>query len=130
MNSKEFIQSCIVKLEDDLQHYTMVDKDNVKAKYIELELIDYKKVLKDLDCFEVLEKEYERLDKDNHSCYLDYCELQAENEKVKKAIEIMRNKKVNIFLLLLHKLEDYNLLVCKAYQLTQQEYDLLKEVLE
>lgn len=55
MTSKEFIKSHIVKLEDDLQHYTMVDKDKVKAKYIELELKEYKQVLKDLERLEGLE---------------------------------------------------------------------------
>lgn len=59
----------------------------------------------------------------------NYDRLNRKRKKLEKAIEIMRNKKVNIHFLFLHKLEDYNLLVCNAYQLTKQEYELLKEVL-
>lgn len=69
------------------------------------------------------------LDNDIVESALILDKYQQENEKLKKAIEIMRNKKVNILFLFLHKLEDYNFLVWKKYQLTQEEYDLLKEVL-
>ena len=66
----------------------------------------------------------------NEELFEKNLELDKENEKLTKAIEIIKNKKVNIHFLFLHKLEDYNRLVCNAYQLTQEEYDLLKEVLE
>lgn len=55
--------------------------------------------------------------------------LRQENEKFKKAIEIILNKKVNIRLLLLHNLKDYNFLIGNSYQLTKEEYEFLKEVL-
>lgn len=74
---REFIQSCIVKLEDDLQHYTMVDIDRVKAKYIELELEDYKKVLKELEHLEHLKEANQLLTQ-------KISKLQQENEKLKK----------------------------------------------
>ena len=57
MNSLEIIKNIIVELEDDLQHYTMVDIDKVKAKYIELEIEDYKQVLQDLECLEQLQND-------------------------------------------------------------------------
>lgn len=55
-------------------------------------------------------------------------------EKELKALEIIKNKEINIHALLLHlKRFDspagYNALVGEKYKLTQEEYDLLKEVL-
>lgn len=55
-------------------------------------------------------------------------------EKELKVLEIIRNKEINIHALLLHlKRFDYpagyNALVGDKYKLTQEEYDLLKEVL-
>lgn len=47
-----------------------------------------------------------------------------------RAVEIVRNKLVNVQALI-HScnLEEYNVLYIKALQLTQEEYQLLKEVL-
>ena len=54
-------------------------------------------------------------------------------EKELKALEIIKNKRVNVNLLLA-KIESpspafYNMVVGLKYKLTQEEYDLLKEVL-
>lgn len=54
--SKEIIDRYIGALEDDLQHYTMVDKDNVKAKLIEFELQEYKHIKQDLEVLELIKK--------------------------------------------------------------------------
>lgn len=53
---------------------------------------------------------------------------------LKALIEIIKKKEVNIHALLLHlkrfdNPSGYNALVGEKYQLTQEEYDLLKEVL-
>ena len=50
--------------------------------------------------------------------------------KYKKALEIIKNKEVNVFIFL-HSgdLETYNDMVEDNRKLTQEEYDLLKEVL-
>lgn len=54
-------------------------------------------------------------------------------EKELKALEIIREKKVNCSHLINDTLEDYNSTWSfeggEKYQLTQEEYDLLKEVL-
>ena len=54
-------------------------------------------------------------------------------EKELKALEIIKNKEINVHALLLHlrRFDDpngYNVLVGTNYQITQEEYDLLKEV--
>ena len=51
-----------------------------------------------------------------------------------EALEIIKNKEINIHALLLHlkrfdKPDGYNVLVGEKYKLTQEDYDLLKEVL-
>ena len=49
--------------------------------------------------------------------------------KYKKAIDIAKRKKVNIFSIQMLIYEDYNKTVVKEDELTKEEYDLLKEVL-
>lgn len=55
-------------------------------------------------------------------------------EKELKAFEIIKSKEINIHALILHlnrfdSPSGYNALVGEKYKLTEQEYDLLKEVL-
>lgn len=56
--------------------------------------------------------------------------LIIENETNKKALEIIKEKEVNVFIFL-HSgdLETYNDMVEDNRKLTQEEYDFLKEVL-
>lgn len=57
--------------------------------------------------------------------------LQEENSKLKKAIEIIKNKDVDIVYLLTTDLEDYNQTIYAfggENILTEEEYNLLKEV--
>ena len=49
-------------------------------------------------------------------------------EKELKSLEIIKEKKVEVLWLINKSLEDYN--KNHFYELTQEEYDLLKEVLE
>lgn len=74
-----------------------------------------------------LKEQYENLDRDFNSCHLDYENVKGENEKLKKAIDIIKNKDVDIDLLISSNcLDEYNY---QYLPLTQQEYELLKEVL-
>ena len=50
-------------------------------------------------------------------------------EKSLKALEIIKNKQVNVFLLHSVDLETYNDMIADNRNLTQEEYDLLKEEL-
>ena len=50
-------------------------------------------------------------------------------EKSLKALEIIKNKQVNVFLLHSVDLETYNDMIADNRNLTQEEYELLKEVL-
>ena len=56
-----------------------------------------------------------------------------EGEKNKQALEIIKKKKVNCFHLISWSLEEYNNSFAfkggEKYQLSQEEYDLLREVL-
>lgn len=52
-----------------------------------------------------------------------------------KALEIIKNKEINVHALFLHlkrfdKPDGYNVIVGTKYQITQEEYDILKEVLD
>lgn len=40
---------------------------------------------------EELKEEYEKLDRNFHSCHLDYEELEAENQKRKKVLDILKD---------------------------------------
>lgn len=152
MNSKEWINSLnfrityiknkIIDLEDEYQHYTMVEKDRVREILLNEEIDIYKQILQDLERLEQLESENKELNRqldvffdklDNNTLravdIISY-ELREENTKFEKVIDILRTKKVDIHLLLFHKLEDYNFLVRNENQLNQEEYELLKEVFE
>lgn len=49
-------------------------------------------------------------------------------EKELKALETIKKKRVDLYALVIaYDLEDYNEMVNQVYELTQQEYDLLKE---
>ena len=58
----------------------------------------------------------------------------VENSLKLKALEIIKSKEINIHALLLHlkrfdSPEGYNMLVGDKYKITQEDFDLLKEVL-
>lgn len=76
-------------------------------------------------------KDYDRLDRDHHSMYLEGCELIAENEKLKKAIEIL--KKYYEFVLFpppMDNVPEISISTDWDHYISQEEYFLLKEVLE
>lgn len=144
--SKEIIDRYIGALEDDLQHYTMVDKDSVKAKLIQFELKEYKQIKQDLDRLEQLEKENQELKEKNKKWQnlfgCDLCDalgreiLLEENTKLKKALDIFERKHIHIYYLKRTKnVEEYNKMMDKFDEydffdyLIEEEYELLKEVL-
>ena len=70
--------------------------------------------------------------------WLNHLPLSAKNglrivkvlEKEVKTLDIIKEKRVNIdYLRSCKSLEDYNNILIKDWQLTQEEYELLKEVL-
>lgn len=106
MNSLEIIKNIIVKLEDDLQHYTMVDIDKVKAKYIELEIEVHKIIKRDLERLEKLKKALESLE--------PILDIYTDDDK--GYIDCLVENPIITFDL--HKDKEF------------KEYELLKEVLE
>jgi hypothetical protein len=56
MQSIEIIKNKLAKLQDEYQHYTMVDFDSCKAAYIKYEIDELKVVLKDLFDYQDLVK--------------------------------------------------------------------------
>ena len=75
-------------------------------------------------------KEKEELEKDLKQVMSDYQELGSRCEKEFKALEIIKEKRVDIGWLIRSKnCSKYNLGVGESQALKKEEYDLLKEVL-
>ena len=91
---------------------------------------DLDEVIKHKRC---LEQDLERLEKfahENASLHTEIDSLHTENEKLKKVIELLEHKSINTLQLRYSKnVEAYNEWASKYYQLTQEEYELLKEYL-
>ena len=122
----EALNKCDTQKSYENVRYTLID-DELRA-YIE----------ESLERLKVLEIENRRLNiilDDTKSDYLKTLRerenLKQENEKLKKVIEIIKNKRVNLNLLFQepNTLEAYNNYCLPIYKLTQQEYELLNEVL-
>ena len=78
-----------------------------------------------------MSKELEALEKIVDTYYIDNMDKEISIiEKALKALEIIKNKQVNVFVLL-HSgnLKIYNDIVEDDRKLTQEKYELLKEVL-
>lgn len=122
---------------------------NVKCKYNQSTINDCdvwrNTVKQDLDRLEKLEEENEALKMGIESLHTDYKELKQtsefviekfkicnknltdENSKLKKVIEIMVDKKVSKFWIVMSESVDrYNAVMGKNYILTQEEFDLLQ----
>ena len=89
-----------------------------------------------LENLEILQQSVNKLKKENKELkskykdlmldfkMFDFNPIKQENEKLTKAIEILKDKKVVVGILLVFpKLENYNRHTLEEYQLTQEEYD-------
>ena len=95
-----------------------------------------------LDYFEQLEKENQGLKNKNAALKIKVRAWEIQGKKYKKVIEILKDKKVDLVILLSsNDFREYNANITiringvtylkgNNYTLTQQEYDLLKEMLE
>ena len=97
-------------------------QDDERAKVIETTLKDY--------------EELKQINIDRSKQLLELVSEQTENSKKLKALEIIKNKRVDVWLILhvidnSDNVEDYNAINKRPIggNLTQEEYDLLKEVL-
>lgn len=74
-------------------------------------------------------KNYEKLNHDYSIVVDEKASMACEYAKKLKALEIIKEKKVDIRYLLDCRFQHYNLLVEEDEELTKEEYDLLKEEL-
>lgn len=97
---------------------------------------DCKDIREFCDCYEVIEKELKELygRREMMARLNEACEphiIEDEVYKKARAFDIIKEKRVNIdYLRSCKSLEDYNNILIEKWQLTQEEYDLLKEVLD
>lgn len=148
MTSKEIIKNKLADEQDSYQHYTMVDKDKTKAFWCECEIEKLEQVLKDLDRLETLEL---NLDSENQFLKNRVEDLKIcfniavkENEKLEKTIKLLKTK-IDLYVrkeegelknwwtgeTLDESYKDYHVWANKCgVQISEEEYKLLKEVLE
>lgn len=139
---------CFVKLEKELKQTKLNFRNSqihsknsykkLKEKYNKLEIANnnneglvrdnVKLMNRNLE----LEKENQELKITINSLELDTCipELRKENQKLKQEIKIIKEKYVVVAMIKSCSLERYNNHVYEKFQLTQEEYELLKEVFE
>ena len=108
------------QLEDNIK----IHKETIKMQHSQIESLqsENKKLNKQLDVF------FNKLDKNTiRALDLISYDLYDENSKLKKVIEILADKKVSKFWIVMSESVDrYNAVMGKNYILTQEEYDLLK----
>ena len=74
--SLEYVKNQIAKLKDDLQHYTMVEKDSALASQIRYDLEHFETIEEELKAFEILKPYINKIvgmnvyDKDFYECFL------------------------------------------------------------
>lgn len=107
--------------------YCLKENDDIK-RYVD-NVIGLKEIENELKRLEELEKAFDTLSKEDEKAK----KLLSKEIEKNRAFEIIKNKNVNVdylkVALSLDSLSYYNSLVGKERQLTQEEYDLLKEVL-
>ena len=133
MTSKEALENIVIDFDNmgmicsNLCYEEFYCKD---LHFKEIFKTEYESILRDLERLEKLEKEYKEARKSIKSWNENGGELLRENVRLKKVIEIMADKKVSKFWIIMSESVDrYNAVMGKNYILTQQEYDLLKEYL-
>lgn len=110
MESKclEYVRNQIVKLKDDLQHYTMVEKDSVLASQIRYDLEQFETIEKELKAKENLVSMCENLAKLVGLKEKDYVELETLITNKLKALEIISKAYGNYAN---HKISEYELIM-------------------
>ena len=117
MNSKE----CLERLYSDARELNSECEEDLKQVEKEYNLIK-----QELDRLEQLEEEYNYLKIDYDNKDLEWCNLLKENQKLEKAIEILKEK-MGLILFTYKPYEIWS--EQKSEELTQEEYELLNEVL-
>lgn len=136
MTSKEALEilyrNCpmtVVRESDEIKLYSEYLVELITQDLERLEKLENEnQELKELYAFE------RQLNRNQYGIIKEFYEknlkLEDENEKLKKVIEILKNKVVSIPLLFDTKnVEEFNAIAPPQNQLTQEEYDLLKEFL-
>ena len=106
----EYVRNQITKLKDDLQHYTMVEKDSALANQIRY----------DLEQFEIIEKELKALEIIKNK-KVDVCSF------INYFVE--SNKPYETYVLYFENPIEIDYVVISEELLAEEEFDLLKEVL-
>ena len=131
----KYVNGIIIDLEDDLQHYTMVDKDKAKELFIREDLKQFALIKQVLIKAQEIEDENNILLGQNTDLFDElalankqYKELMEGAKRQNDILKIMFDKNVDIELL--KQSEDrseYNthFPYRETYQLTQEEFDLL-----
>ena len=118
----EETEMAISKIEQELELFEKCKDDNCNYQIENAKLIDKFDAYYELH--KQLEKGYDELSVDNDK-------LIQENRNLKKIIELIVNKCVNTLYIDISKdVKEYNGWVSKYYQLTQEEYKLVKEWLK
>lgn len=58
IKSLEYVENQIIKLKDDLQHYTMVEKDSILASQIKYDLNMFCSIERELKALEIIKRYY------------------------------------------------------------------------
>ena len=66
MKCLEYVRNQIAKLKDDLQHYTMVEKDSALASQIRYDLEQFETIEKKLKALEIIKKYFWLKDFQDH----------------------------------------------------------------
>ena len=111
MTSKEALKK--------IGYLILQEVDNLKYKDLWKEALNI--IKQDLERLETLERNSDKVIKDSVKLINRNLELQQENEKLKKEIEVLRDVYLITYGDLVRK--------CNNNMITQQEYELLKEVL-
>lgn len=133
MNSKEALENIVIDFDNMGMICSNLGYEEFYCKDLHFKEIfksEYESILRDLERLEKLEKEYKESRKVIKSWNENGGELLRENAKLKKVIEIVNGKTIVIVALKLSKdLNDY-IRMTSFENLTQEEYDLLKEYLD
>lgn len=111
IKSLEYVRNQIIKLKDDLQHYTMVEKDSVLASQIKYDLEQFENIEKELKALEIIKNKK-----------LDVCSF------INNFVE--RNNSYETYVLYFEKPIEIDYVVISEELLTEEEFNLVKDVLK